>query len=70
MAAGACTYPAEYGRNYGPPKIARPPISPENVCWDSTHRGLLWGSLAALGVFVPLVLLIEPMLQVAERGRA
>jgi hypothetical protein len=70
MAAGACSYPMEYGRNYGPPKIARPPISPDHVCWDSTHRGLLWGSLAGLGLFVPLVLLVEPMLQVAERGMA
>jgi hypothetical protein len=70
MAAGSCTYPPQYGRNYGPPKVARPPIAPELVCWDATHRGLLWGSLAALGLFIPLVLLIEPMLQVAGRGMA
>lgn len=70
MTAGACSYPVDYGRNYGPAKIARPQISRDLVCWDSTHRGLLWGSLSALGLFVPLVLLIEPMLQVAERGMA
>ena len=68
MAAGSCIYPLEYGRNFGPPKIARPPIAPELVCWEDTHRYLLWGSLSALGVFVPLVLLIEPLLAVAERG--
>ena len=74
VVAGSCIYPLEYGRNVGGPgpggssEFGRPPIDPELVCWEDTHRYLLWGSLSALGIFVPLTLLIEPLLAVGERG--
>jgi len=67
LGATGCTYPAEYGR-LDLDLVARPPIEPELVCWDGQHRLYIWGAFAALGLYLPLALIIDPMLRAAERG--
>jgi hypothetical protein len=65
LAALACSYPEDSITPAAHP--AHPPISMELVCWDSTHLIYVYGSVAAMGMFVPLVMLATPLVAAAAR---
>eukprot|EP01048_Picozoa_sp_COSAG05_P007957 COSAG05_NODE_582_length_8540_cov_26.722782_4_plen_718_part_00 len=65
LVALACDYPADPGRPWSPP--AHPQISQSLICWDDSHRVYILGSLIGMGIFVPLSMLMTPLLGAAAR---
>jgi hypothetical protein len=69
LVALSCAYPENHGRPDVPPARSLL-LGDSGVCWDTEHRYFVAGTLAAMGAFVPLVVLVGPVLLSSCRAAA